>query len=75
MKKIKIKLDNDEQEKFGMNDQEQAFFEWWDKVESHLDQINLRIAFDAGYQAAIRRQTNMEWTPKRSIANEDRTKI
>jgi hypothetical protein len=33
-----------------MNEQEQAFFEWWQKVEPHKDHYNLRMAFDAGYE-------------------------
>lgn len=34
-----------------MDNQEQAFFEWWDKIEPYKDQFNLRMAWDAGYQA------------------------
>jgi hypothetical protein len=36
-----------------MSEQEKAFFAWWDKVEAHKDLYNLRMAFDAGYRAAI----------------------
>lgn len=36
-----------------MNEQEQAFFEWWEKVAPNKEQYNLRMAFDAGYQAAM----------------------
>ena len=35
-----------------MNEQEIAFFEWWDKIEPNKEQFNLRMAFDAGYLAA-----------------------
>ena len=31
--------------------QEEAFFQWWDKIEPYLDKINIRMAFDAGYEA------------------------
>lgn len=31
--------------------QEESFFQWWEKIEPHKDQYNLRMAFDAGYKA------------------------
>ena len=31
--------------------QEEDFFQWWEKIEPHKDQYNLRMAFDAGYEA------------------------
>jgi hypothetical protein len=34
-----------------MSKEEEAFFEWWEKVSPHQDQYNLRMAFDAGYKA------------------------
>jgi hypothetical protein len=37
-----------------MNEQEKAFFEWWDKIERYRNNYNLRMAFDAGYQAALK---------------------
>jgi hypothetical protein len=37
-----------------MNEQEKSFFEWWDKVEAYQNVYNLRMAFDAGYQAALK---------------------
>jgi len=37
-----------------MSEQEKAFFEWWDKVEAYQNVTNLRMAFDAGYQAALK---------------------
>ena len=36
-----------------MNEQEEAFFEWWEKVSPNKEQYNLRMAFDDGYQAAM----------------------
>lgn len=33
------------------NEQEEAFFAWWEKIEANKDQYNLRMAFDAGYKA------------------------
>jgi hypothetical protein len=35
-----------------MNEQEKAFFAWWEKVEPYQHLYNLRMAFDAGYRAA-----------------------
>ena len=32
-------------------EQEEAFFEWWEKIAPNKDQYNLRMAFDAGYKA------------------------
>jgi len=34
-----------------MSEQEQAFWVWWKKIEPHMDKVNLRMAFDAGYEA------------------------
>ena len=33
---------------------EKAFFNWWDKIKFQKDHYNLRNAFDAGYEAAIK---------------------
>lgn len=35
-----------------MDEQEKAFWAWWEKIEAHKDWYNLRNAFDAGYEAA-----------------------
>jgi len=35
-----------------MDEQEKAFWAWWNKIEAHKDNYNLRMAFDAGYEAA-----------------------
>lgn len=32
--------------------QEADFWEWWEKIEPYMDQYTLRMAFDAGYEAA-----------------------
>jgi hypothetical protein len=34
-----------------MTEEEQAFFEWWQKIAPNAGQYNLRMAFDAGYKA------------------------
>jgi hypothetical protein len=34
-----------------MTEKERAFFDWWEKIEQHVDLYNLRMAFDAGYEA------------------------
>ena len=34
-----------------MDKQEEAFFEWWYSISPFKDQFNLRMAWDAGYQA------------------------
>lgn len=34
-----------------MSEKEKAFFAWWDKIEAYKDNYNLRMAFDAGYEA------------------------
>jgi len=34
-----------------MSEQEQAFWDWWRKIEAQKDLYNLRMAFDAGYEA------------------------
>ena len=34
-----------------MNEQEEAFLEWWRKIAPNQEQYNLRMAFDAGYKA------------------------
>lgn len=36
-----------------MSEKEQAFWEWWKKIEQYKDNYNLRMAFDAGYEAAV----------------------
>ena len=38
--------------------QERAFFEWWDKIADHKEKYNLRMAFDAGYEAAMKEKEN-----------------
>jgi hypothetical protein len=38
-----------------MDNQEQAFFEWWEKIEPYKDKLNLRMAWDAGYEAGRER--------------------
>lgn len=35
-----------------MSDNEKAFFTWYEKIKEHKDHYNLRMAFDAGYEAA-----------------------
>lgn len=37
-----------------MNEQEQAFWTWWEKIAKYQNQYTLRMAFDAGYEAAIK---------------------
>lgn len=39
-------------ERDNMDEQEKAFWEWWEKVEPYKHLYNLRMAFDAGYQAS-----------------------
>ena len=34
-----------------MSEKEKAFWEWWAKVEDNKHLYNLRMAFDAGYEA------------------------
>jgi hypothetical protein len=34
-----------------MSEKEQAFWDWWQKIEAQKDLYNLRMAFDAGYDA------------------------
>lgn len=34
-----------------MNEKEAAFWDWWNKIEPYKDNYNLRMAFDAGYDA------------------------
>jgi len=34
-----------------MSEQEKAFWVWWQKIETQRDLYNLRMAFDAGYEA------------------------
>jgi hypothetical protein len=34
-----------------MSEKEQAFWDWWNKIEPYKDNYNLRMAFDAGYDA------------------------
>ena len=40
-----------------IDQQEQAFWKWWDKIEPYKSQYNLRMAFDAGYQAAKEKES------------------
>ena len=35
-----------------MSEQEKAFWAWWEKIEAQKDLYNLRMAFDAGYEAS-----------------------
>jgi hypothetical protein len=35
-----------------MTDKEKAFFEWYEKIEPYKDNYNLRMSFDAGYEAS-----------------------
>ena len=35
-----------------MSEQEKAFWAWWEKIEPYMDKINLRMAFDAGFEAS-----------------------
>lgn len=37
---------------FQITEKEKAFFDWWEKIEAHHELYNLRMAFDAGYDAA-----------------------
>ena len=39
-----------------MSEQEEAFFEWWEKIAPNKDQYNLRMAWDAGYTAGRERE-------------------
>ena len=34
-----------------MSEKEHAFWDWWNKIEPYKDNYNLRMAFDAGYDA------------------------
>ena len=34
-----------------MTEGEQAFWAWWEKMKDRKDSYNLRMAFDAGYEA------------------------
>lgn len=34
-----------------MTEKEQAFWDWWTKIEAQKDLYNLRMAFDAGFDA------------------------
>jgi hypothetical protein len=34
-----------------MTEKEKAFWEWWAQVEAYQHLYNLRMAFDAGYEA------------------------
>lgn len=36
------------------NLEEKAFFEWWKKVQDREHRCTLRMAFNAGYEAAMR---------------------
>lgn len=37
---------------FEMTEKEKAFFDWWEKIEKYEHLYNLRMAFDAGWDAA-----------------------
>jgi len=39
-----------------MTEQEEAFFKWWEVVKHYTHLYNLRMAFDAGYEAATERK-------------------
>lgn len=43
-----------------MSEQEKAFWVWWEKIEPYKNQINLRMAFDAGYEAKEANENNMQ---------------
>ncbi len=34
-----------------INDKEEAFFIWYEKIFPYRDKVNLRMAFDAGWDA------------------------
>jgi hypothetical protein len=34
-----------------MTEKEAAFWDWWKKIEPYKENYNLRMAFDAGYDA------------------------
>jgi hypothetical protein len=34
-----------------MTEKEQAFWRWWEEIKDNKDLYNLRMAFDAGYEA------------------------
>jgi glutamate synthase domain-containing protein 1 len=42
-----------------MSEQEKAFWVWWQTVEQNIDATTLRMAFDAGYEKAIREVNNV----------------
>ena len=31
---------------------EELFFKWWEEIKDHKEMYNLRMAWDAGYEAA-----------------------
>ena len=35
-------------------EQEMIFWQWWEKIEPYQEQYTLRMAFDAGYEAAMK---------------------
>ena len=37
-----------------MSEKEAAFFAWYEKIQAYKDNYNLRMAFDAGYSAALK---------------------
>jgi hypothetical protein len=37
-----------------MEQQEKSFWEWWKKIERYQDRWNLRMAWDSGYQSALK---------------------
>lgn len=37
-----------------MTEKERAFFAWYKQIENNKDLYNLRMAWDAGYEAALR---------------------
>ena len=42
-----------------MTEGEQAFWAWWEKMKDQKDNYNLRMAFDAGYEAG--KESLMSW--------------
>jgi len=39
-----------------MDDKDKAFWAWWEVVQSYKNLYNLRMAFEAGWEAAIKNQ-------------------
>lgn len=34
-------------------DSEEAFFTWWERIETYQDQYSVRMIFDAGFRAGM----------------------